>query len=375
MSSASPRSPQPSAPPSVPVPAQSDPNSTQLYINNLSFTTTPDSLQAFFASSLSQPPQDVNIITHKFSGRSKGFGFVRVSNEDAPKALALNGRELDGRQLGIAEAVEKTEEERAAQRLRRDARRQAAQTKRKEEAAQGGAQSGGSAVMDQGAGASGLTSSDRSLPRTRPARAPRVVPDNHTQLYVSNLSYAVTTEQLKAEVEEAIGAEGAEVDIIKRKGGLSDGRSRGYGFVTVPNDKLDQALTLNGKEIDSRAISVVIAKERPDREPAAAGTAAATGGDAEVSQAAAPQGGARRRRPNRRRGARTNGDGSTPDTAEAAPAGTGSIYADGSSAPLPAGQDDVGQRRRQHRSAKKPRGGAHAAQGGGQMSEVAAAQQ
>ena len=374
MSAASPTSPQQSAPPSVTLPQQTDPNSTQLYINNLSFTTTPESLVAFFASSLSAPPADVNIITHKYSGRSKGFGFVRVSNADAPAALALNGRELDGRELGIAEAVEKTEEERAAQRARRDARRQAVQAKRKEDAGQGasgGAAGGGRgpAAMDQSGGA-GLTSSDRSLPRPRPPRVVRVVPDNHTQLYVSNLSYSLTTEQLKELVEEAIGAEGAEVDIIKRKGGLSDGRSRGYGFVTVPNDKLDQALTLNGREVDSRAISVVIAKERPVTEPDAAGTA---GGDAELSQAAAP----RRKRPNRRRGpARVNGDGA-PETAEAASAGTGNMYADGSSAPTPAGQDAGGQqRRRQPRSNRKPRGGAQGVQSaGGSGSEVAATQQ
>ena len=146
MSAASPRSPQPSAPPTVAVPAASDPNSTQLYINNLSFSSTPESLIAFFASSLSQPPQDVNIITHKYSGRSKGFGFVRVSKADAAAALALNGRELDGRELGIAEAVEKTEEERAAQRARRDARRQAAQAQRKAESAQGQAGAAGAAV-------------------------------------------------------------------------------------------------------------------------------------------------------------------------------------------------------------------------------------
>ena len=356
------------------VPAQTDPNSTQLYINNLSFNTKPESLVAFFASSLSQPPQDVNIISHKHSGRSKGFGFVRVSLQDAPAALALNGRELDGRQLGIAEAVEKTEEERTAQRARRDARRQVAQAKRREEQASGAAGGGSGATMDQANGAPGLTSSDRSLPRPRPSRPPRVVPDNHTQLYVSNLSYSVTTEQLKELVEEAIGVESAEVDIIKRKGGLSDGRSRGYGFVTVPNDKLDRALTLNGRDIDSRVISVVVAKERPVSEPAAAGTAGAMGGDAELSQAPAPQAGARRRRPNRRRGApRTNGDG-TPDTAEATPSGTGSIYADSSSAPTPAPQEAVNQRRREHRSNRKPRGGAHAAQGG-HVSEVAATQQ
>ena len=51
--------------------------------------------------------------------------------------------------------------------------------------------------------------------------------------------------------------------------------------------------------------------------------------------------------------------------------GTGSIYADGSSAPSPAGGDGP-QRRRQPRSNRKPRGGGGA---GGQQSEVAAAQQ
>ena len=208
MSSASPRSPQPSVPPAVTTPQQTDPNSTQLYINNLSFSSTPESLVAFFASSLSQPPQDVNIITHKYSGRSKGFGFVRVSKADAAAALALNGRELDGRQLGIAEAVEKTEEERTAQRERRDARREALKTKRREETAQGQQGGGRTAGMDQSAGGAALTSSDNSLPRTRPARVVRVVPDNHTQLYVSNLNYVVTEEQLKQLVEEAIGAGG-----------------------------------------------------------------------------------------------------------------------------------------------------------------------
>ncbi len=363
MASASPRSPQPSAAPGVSVPASSDPNSTQLYVNNLSFTTTTESLTDFIGAALSQPPLDVSIITHKYNGRSKGFGFVRVTNNDAPAALALNGQTLDGREIGVAEAVEKTEEERTAQRARKDARRAEQQAKRREENGQAGQ---GGAGAGQAAGGSARAPSDRSAPRPRPVREPRVVPDNHTQLYVSNLSYAVTTEQLKELMDEVTGGGTAEVDIIKRKGG--DGRSRGYGFVTVHNDKLDKALTLNQREVDSREISVVIAKERPVREAGADGASGGAGGDAEAGQAAP-----RRRRPNRRRGAgRANGDGA-PDTAEAAPAGTGSMYSDGSSAPTPAAEVAGGAQRKNRPRGRKPRGGAQGA--GGQTSEVTAAQQ
>ena len=47
----------------------------------------------------------VSIITDRDTGRSKGFGFVTMSEEDADKAIgALNGSQLDGRTLTVNEA-------------------------------------------------------------------------------------------------------------------------------------------------------------------------------------------------------------------------------------------------------------------------------
>tara|TARA_Y100001970_G_C13849090_1_gene658387 strand:- start:51 stop:263 length:213 start_codon:yes stop_codon:yes gene_type:complete len=46
------------------------------------------------------------IITDKFTGRSRGFGFVEMGSEDAGKAAMenLNGKEINGRQLVVNEA-------------------------------------------------------------------------------------------------------------------------------------------------------------------------------------------------------------------------------------------------------------------------------
>ena len=51
----------------------------------------------------------VKIITDKFSGRSKGFGFIEMPNaEEAKKAIEeLNGAEIDGRAIVVNEALEK----------------------------------------------------------------------------------------------------------------------------------------------------------------------------------------------------------------------------------------------------------------------------
>ena len=56
----------------------------------------------------------VKIITDKFSGRSKGFGFVEMPNEDeARKAIEeLNGAEIEGRAIVVNEALEKKDSDR-----------------------------------------------------------------------------------------------------------------------------------------------------------------------------------------------------------------------------------------------------------------------
>ena len=52
------------------------------------------------------PPQAVKIIIDRYSGRSKGFGFIEMNNNDEAKAAmeALSGKELSGRTLVINEA-------------------------------------------------------------------------------------------------------------------------------------------------------------------------------------------------------------------------------------------------------------------------------
>ena len=75
-----------------------------LFVGNLSFQTTESELQALF-----EPFGEitrVQIMTDRDTGRSRGFGFVEMSNdEDAAKAIAaLNGKELNGRALNVNEA-------------------------------------------------------------------------------------------------------------------------------------------------------------------------------------------------------------------------------------------------------------------------------
>lgn len=76
----------------------------KLYVGNLSYTTTEDSLQSAFAAF--GTVVSVAIIKDKFSGRSKGFGFVEMStDEEAAAAIdGMNGKEVDGRALTVNEA-------------------------------------------------------------------------------------------------------------------------------------------------------------------------------------------------------------------------------------------------------------------------------
>ena len=75
----------------------------RIYVGNLSYQTTENDLATLFEQ-VGQV-ESVNIITDRDSGRSKGFGFVEMSNDDADKAIAqFNGTEFGGRALTINEA-------------------------------------------------------------------------------------------------------------------------------------------------------------------------------------------------------------------------------------------------------------------------------
>ena len=77
--------------------------SKKIYVGNLSFRTTEDELTNLFSQV--GAVESVSIITDRDTGRSKGFGFVSMNDEDAEKAIsAFNGKEVGGRPLTVNEA-------------------------------------------------------------------------------------------------------------------------------------------------------------------------------------------------------------------------------------------------------------------------------
>ena len=73
-----------------------------LYVGNLSYGTTSDELESAFATF--GAVTKATIITDRESGRSKGFGFIEMTDGGQEALDALNGSELNGRQLRVNEA-------------------------------------------------------------------------------------------------------------------------------------------------------------------------------------------------------------------------------------------------------------------------------
>ena len=75
----------------------------KLYVGNLSWNTTDESLSAAFAQAGNVI--SATVIKDKFSGRSKGFGFVEMEEAEANAAIEMwNEKELDGRNIKVNEA-------------------------------------------------------------------------------------------------------------------------------------------------------------------------------------------------------------------------------------------------------------------------------
>jgi len=77
---------------------------SKVYVGNLAFSVTQDELKEAFSKFGEET--EVVLITDKFSGRSKGFGFVTFAKkEDAEKAIAeMNDKNFQGRTLKVSEA-------------------------------------------------------------------------------------------------------------------------------------------------------------------------------------------------------------------------------------------------------------------------------
>jgi cold-inducible RNA-binding protein len=80
----------------------------KLFVGNLSFGATEDSIRSLFE--VHGTVEGVTVVTDRDTGRSKGFGFVEMTNDsEAQQAIAaVNGTEIDGRALTVNEARPKT---------------------------------------------------------------------------------------------------------------------------------------------------------------------------------------------------------------------------------------------------------------------------
>jgi len=78
--------------------------SSKIYVGGLPYATTDAQLQDLFSTH--GQVESARVITDKFTGRSRGFGFVEmVSSDEAQKAIqALNGTDFEGRNLTVNEA-------------------------------------------------------------------------------------------------------------------------------------------------------------------------------------------------------------------------------------------------------------------------------
>jgi cold-inducible RNA-binding protein len=78
--------------------------SNKLYVGNLSFRVTSEDLQEYFGAA--GAVDSANVVYDRETGRSRGFGFVEMTDEDAANsAIAqFNGQEYDGRNMVVNEA-------------------------------------------------------------------------------------------------------------------------------------------------------------------------------------------------------------------------------------------------------------------------------
>ena len=83
----------------------------KLYVGNLPWSTGEAELEELFGGI--GEVRSANVITDRDTGRSRGFGFVEMSDDDAKRAIEeLNGNEVDGRAIRVNEAEEKRRDSR-----------------------------------------------------------------------------------------------------------------------------------------------------------------------------------------------------------------------------------------------------------------------
>jgi len=85
--------------------------SIRIYVGNLPYSMTETALSALFT-----PFGEIGsatVVTDKFSGRSRGFGFVEMAGKDEARSAiaALDGKDIQGRKLKVSEALARKDKE------------------------------------------------------------------------------------------------------------------------------------------------------------------------------------------------------------------------------------------------------------------------
>jgi len=176
---------------------------TKLYVGNISFDTTEDTLRSTFGN-FGGEIIDVFLPVDRNSGRKKGFAFVTLSTpEAADKAIgALDQTEVDGRTIRVN--ISRPREDRGS----------------------GGGGGPGGAFNASG--------------------------NPEVKLYVGNLSYDTTEVSLR----DAFAAFGTVSDCFVPTD-RDSGRPRGFAFVTMPSEEAEKAMnSMNETELDGRTIRV-----------------------------------------------------------------------------------------------------------------------
>ncbi|MEM1452444.1 MAG: RNA-binding protein [Planctomycetota bacterium] len=82
--------------------------SSRLFVGNLSWDTTTDTLRQAFESG-GHPVNDVHIVLDRETGRPRGFGFIELADDNAAQNAmsTMDGQMVDGRPIRISEARER----------------------------------------------------------------------------------------------------------------------------------------------------------------------------------------------------------------------------------------------------------------------------
>jgi RNA recognition motif-containing protein len=166
--------------------------------------------------------------------------------------LALNGRDLQGRSFDVQVAKEQS---------------LGGQRKGGERQAVGKGEANVHKLRNPKV-PSGAAEGKTPAKKAKQNAVPRVEVDaTHTLLYVNNLPDDFGVADVSSLFSAALSLEpsavdGPQVELVHSKFGQFKGRSRGFGFVRVRNEQVEQAMTIHGRDVQGRAIGVTRVKKK-----------------------------------------------------------------------------------------------------------------